>query len=449
MKSGSCILLFFSFLHWGFSQDLEFGQLRQFDAISDLEAKQDPNFYDKLKWLDLGKRTYLSLGGSYRFQTEGFINEQFSNEEDQDDVWYLNRFLLHAHVKIANRFEVFGELVSSTVISKEELVPVDKDVLAFNQLFARYNFGESFSLLVGRENLRLGSRRLIDYREGPNVRRSFDIFRMDYTSDKVSVTGLLGTPVNPMEGVFDNDYLSFDEILSSLYMTYNFSQDQHLDAYYFYQKDNDVTYNNATGDERRSSIGIRHFGKFGDFTFDNEAIYQFGKIDDQDISAWTVSIQLENQGISLGEHSLNIGVKTEVISGDKDAEDQRMNTFDALYPRGAYFGRVARFGPANLIDFHPYINTRLDRLFLEVDYDAFWRHSKEDGIYNAALILEYPSINDFRFIAHQIGTMIGYEVSNHIGVELETNLIFPARFLKESNLDQNLFHVVFTAEAKF
>ena len=126
-----------------------------------------------------------------------------------------------------------------------------------------------------------------------------------------------------------------------------------------------------------------------------------------------------------------------------------MNTFDRLYPRGAYFGRVARFGPSNLIDFHPYLNTQLGDFSLSLDYVAFWRFSREDGLYNPPLILQYPSDNDKRFIGHQIGTITGFEVNEFIALEFESNIIFPQGFLEESGLDNTLFHAVLTAEFKF
>jgi hypothetical protein len=118
-------------------------------------------------------------------------------------------------------------------------------------------------------------------------------------------------------------------------------------------------------------------------------------------------------------------------------------------PRGAYFGRVARFGPSNLIDVHPYANTRFSKVSLELDYAAFWRYSLEDGVYGAAMTLEYPSLNDKRFIANQMGFIAGYQFNHAVGLELEGNVIFPGPFLQENNLDDTLYHVVLTTEIKF
>lgn len=65
-------------------------------------------------------------------------------------------------------------------------------------------------------------------------------------------------------------------------------------------------------------------------------------------------------------------MKTEIISGDKHSDDNHLQTFNPLYPRGAYFGLVALIGPSNLIDIHPSINfTLTEKLGLGFDYDIF------------------------------------------------------------------------------
>ncbi len=79
-----------------------------------------------------------------------------------------------------------------------------------------------------------------------------------------------------------------------------------------------------------------------------------------------------------------------------------------------------------------------------MDYVAFWRFSTNDGLYNPALMLDYPSVNNERFIANQIGAIAGYEINKFISIELESNIIFPGAFLKQSNQGDPLYHFVFT-----
>ncbi|WP_350292640.1 alginate export family protein [uncultured Croceitalea sp.] len=429
------------------SNTYDFSLLRQNDEIN-IDRDAPKNFYQNIKEINLSDKTILSFGGSYRFQTEGFVNEQFSSEEDQNDFWFLNRFQLYSHLKVSDKFELFAELNSSLIASKEEISPVEKDELSFNQFFVRYHFHPRWNVLVGRQNMRLGSGRLIDIREGPNVRLSFDMAQLQYNNSKTRITGFYAVPVQLKEGVFDNDMLDFKESVSALYWTQNWNTNTNTDIYALYKKEENKTWNLGTADDNRLSIGLRHFGTWKKFTFNNEFVFQTGSFGDQSIRAWTASFNVEHPLGILGDDGI-IGIKTEAISGDSSNSDSTLNTFDGLYPRGAYFGRVARFGPSNLIDIHPYINTSIGAFSIELDYVAFWRFSRQDGVYSPPLILEYPSTNNDRFIGHQIGTIGGIEINDFINLELETNLIFPGNFLSESSLDDTLFHTVLTAEIKF
>lgn len=423
---------------------LEFSLLRQNDSVSITETK---NNYQNLKSIALGKENQLSLGGSFRFQTEAYINEQFNNKENQNDYWFLSRAMFHTHLKLGTKFEFFGELNSSLITGKENISPVQKDTLNINQLFVNYQINNHFSYLIGRQNMRLGSGRLIDVREGPNVRLSFDMLQLKYKDYNTKITGFYAIPVQQQQGVWDNNAFNTSETLSALYWTQNWTKSTSTDIYVLYKKELNKIWNSGMAHDKRASLGLRHFGTWKGLTYNNEFVYQAGKFGNQNISAWTISFHIE-KAFKTFNH-LSLGLKTEAISGDKNTNNNAINTFDALYPRGAYFGRVARFGPSNLIDIHPYLTSKIGPINIELDYVAFWRFSKHDGLYNPALILEYASNNNKRFIANQIGAIASYKVNQFISVELESNIIYPGAFLKAGHQKDPLYHFVLTTEIKF
>ena len=442
------LILLIPFCSYSQSEGLEFDILRQYDDLSALEDSTFECGYCKFKRFKTGESSTLSFGGSYRTQIEGFINQNFDNSVDQNDYWSLNRFMLHADYRLGDKLQVFGELNSSLIYGKEDLAPVDKDELSVNQLFIRYRITEESSLSVGRENDRLGSGRLIDIREGPNVRLSFDKVEYTHQGEGLGLRVFAGVPVQIQEGVFDNDFLNFDEYIAGFYATKQLKKSHAIDGYFIWKTEKTKTWEAGTADDQRGSFGIRHFGQWKGFHFNNESVVQVGNFGSRRILAWTLSFNIERHW-TTDAGSFNYGLKTELISGDDAEAEDVLSTFDALYPRGAYFGRVARFGPSNLFDIHPYINFQKGRFFAEFDYVYFWRFSTTDGLYNPALILEYPSLNDERGIAHQIGTITGFTMNRHFGVEIETNIIFPDGFLVESGLNDTLFHTVLTAEIKF
>ncbi|UOY08956.1 alginate export family protein [Muricauda sp. SCSIO 64092] len=442
--------VFFGAVLWMQAQEegkkvLDFSLLRQNDVI-DIPSDGKNGLYENLKQIEIGKESKLSFGGSYRFQSEAFINEEFATEVDQDDIWFLNRFQFHSHLKFANTFELFAELNSSLMTSKQNLAPVDRDELSFNQLFAQYHFNTNWRMLVGRQNMRLGSGRLIDVREGPNVRLSFDMAQLQYQDQNSELTTFYAVPVRVGQWVFDNEALNFQESLGAVYWTQHWNRRTSTDIYMIYKEEEAKTWDSGTADDNRLSLGLRHFGNWNKLRYNNEFVFQTGRFGEQDIRAWTVSFNIEHPFLVTNS---SIGLKTEAISGDTSNTDTTLNTFDGLYPRGAYFGRVARIGPSNLFDIHPYVDMSMGRFTFQFDYVAFWRLSRQDGVYGPPLNLQYPSVNEERFIGHQLGSIASFEVNGFIALELEANVIFPGAFLVESGLDNTLFHAVFTAEFKF
>ncbi|MEM1134603.1 MAG: alginate export family protein [Bacteroidota bacterium] len=425
------------------TESFDFNFLRQQDNLYFLKGKENKNLYEKWKFLSLGEKSAVSWGGSLRSQYEHFINEDFDNVQDKYQGWYLQRMLFHTDWRI-DKWQFFAELNNSLISGKPILTPVDKDELSFNQLFLAYH-GENMTFKLGRENLNIGSRRLIDLREGPNVRRSFDHVGMTFHRNNYQLHLLYGIPVNIKEGIFDNEALHDDEALWGAYMSHKFASNYNFDIYYLGFKADNKQYETGVGRERRHSLGVRFWGEKDNWQMDNEFVFQLGGFMDQSINAWTISFKIENH-YTPHQH---FGLKTELISGDKNPNDSKLGTFNPLYPRGAYFGRVARFGPSNLIDIHPYWVKSFGDLSIMLDYVAFWRFSKDDAIYGPAVTYDFPDESETRWMAHQIGALLTYEPSSFLTLELETNHIVPGSFLRETMGDDNLFHLVITVDIRF
>ncbi len=442
-----CFLFPFVFAAQG-QKDNEyaFGLLRQSDDVTFLSIKKNKIWYDNLKYISFGDSTYLSLGGSLRGQLEHFTNQGF--QDRNTDAWWLNRVLVHADLRIDDNWQFFAELGSSTVWSKAMPSPVDKDELYVNQLFLSYQ-GNHLKVVMGRENPDYGARRIIAFREGPNVRRFFDNIRVIWDDNQWKFEAFYVQPAIINPNVLDNHVLSGKEHFYGTYNSWNSKgKNFNLDYYYVIQERDQSSYQFGTAEEIRYSLGLRGSGSVGKLNYDLEGIYQFGDFGKASISAWTASVKL-NYIIENDNESFDFGLKTEIISGDNSNSENRLETFNALYPRGAYFGRVAQFGPSNLVDFHPSFTYSVGKWFFNLDYVAFWRHSEDDGVYGAGLNLNFEDVNDKKFIGHQYGAVINWQVNKFFVLEVEANYIESGSFLTENGLGADLFHFVFTSEFKF
>ena len=425
----------------------DFGVLRQNDDMSGFRNIDDKSFYETLKYSPISDSSFISFGGSIRSQFEYFDNENF--EANTSEGWLLNRLMFHTKFQISDDLYFFCELLGAYVNSKENPSPIDRDEVTVNQLFVEYS-KNNYVLRVGRVNPTLGSNRIVSLREGRNTRRYFDGLQGGYKVERLTAQGFYYQPVSINPYGFDNDALDGDEYLYGFFATLSSQSKSHnLDINYIGRHINAFKYAVGTGSENRHSLGFRYFGNIKKLKFDLEGLYQFGKFESLDIAAWTLSLNA-NYGMSIGdEGSLNVGFKTEYISGDDNPDDDKLTTFNALYPRGAYFGRVAQFGPMNLFDLHPSLTYSFKKWMFFVDYVAFWRASNADAVYGAGLNLSFPDVNQEYFIGHQYGAAVGYKFNSFFSFEVEANYIKAGSFLKQSDLNNNLFHFVSTLQFTF
>src|SRR4029453_4828918 len=139
-----------------------------------------------------------------------------------------------------------------------------------------------------------------------------------------------------------------------------------------------------------------------------EGTVQFGTFGGGDILAWWLASDT-GYTFEKGPMTPRLGLNLHVISGDTDPNDDDLGTFNALFPRAAYFGEIALVGAANIFDVHPSLDLHVTpQLTVSADWDVFWRYSTDDGIYDAGGFPLRPAVGDARFIGHQPGIGISW-----------------------------------------
>jgi hypothetical protein len=127
-------------------------------------------------------------------------------------------------------------------------------------------------------------------------------------------------------------------------------------------------------------------------------------------------------------------LRADIASGDQNPNNPTLNTFNALFPKGAYFSETGLIGPANIIDVHPGIELQLTRSLSFVgDWDFFWRESTSDGIYNNALkLVRAGNSGSARYIGSQAQAMLQWNIARHFNVSTVYAHFFAGEFLEES-----------------
>jgi hypothetical protein len=347
----------------------------------------------------------VSFGGELRERVELVRNPGFGLEQRRDRV-ALHRALLHADVRTGSSVRLFAQLGTFNESGRtNERAPTDKDRLDLTQGFVEIRPGGTHrSLRLGRQEMAFGSSRLVSVREGPNVRRSFDGVRVFGEVGDFRLDGFHVRPVLTMPGIFD-DRPRGGEALWGVYATGPVSAAAFLnaDVYYFGSNREEASFPIGVASERRHTLGARLFGAQGGRDWDLEAAYQLGSFGSRRIRAWTLAT---NVGLTLAELPLRprLGLKADVASGDRNAADNVLGTFNALYPKLPYFSEAGLIAPANVVDFHPSVRLTLSEVAtLQVGWNGLWRASRSDAVYSAPLsAIDGTAGGNGRFIGQQV-----------------------------------------------
>jgi hypothetical protein len=241
------------------------------------------------------------------------------------------------------------------------------------------------SVRGGRRQISFGAGRLIAPRYGPNVMQAFDGgFGTLAIGDKLRIDAFYAHPVAPGTGDFDDRTGD-----PSLWALYGVRRDLRtlggqsaVDLYYVGYRDEEARFDQGRAPEERHTLGTRLAGSSGNWDWDWEAMYQFGSFGKGGISAWSIGTRT---GYSWKHLDLQprLMIEADIISGDADPADPDLQTFNALFPNGNFFGELTPIGPYNLITIGPSA-TAMIAADIEVELQTLfhWRESLRDGVYN-------------------------------------------------------------------
>ena len=164
--------------------------------------------------------------------------------------------------------------------------------------------------------------------------------------------GWWGKPVRNRPGVFDDDpnpNVSF----WGLYGVHPFPvlPKGNVDLYYLGFENKQAVYDQGKGYELRHSLGTRLWGRPLPWEYNFEYVWQFGTFGQGNIMAWTAANAVRyNFDLPFKP---SFGVRADVASGDSSPNSPNLQTFNPLFPSGAYFNLANPIGPSNIIDLHP------------------------------------------------------------------------------------------------
>ena len=406
-------------------------------------------------WKDraVGEHMRLSVGGDLRVRYEYTANPRYGLEpQDRRGVW-MQRYSVFADLHLGKQWRGFAQLASSRTGGRiGGPSPVDENRLDPANLFIEWQSASrgdgGIGMRIGIQELQFGAARLIDAREGPNVRRSFEAVRVHASQEAWRVDAFAAAPRHNRLGSFD-DARSSTQALRGIYATRTAAAAS-WDVYALHYEDTLARYDQGIAHERRWTLGARVFGSYEAWDWNWESIIQGGRFGDDAIRAWSIAT---DTGYTFGEVAgqPRLALLVAIASGDRDPDDNRLGTLNPLYPRGNYFGDEATLGPRNFFNVHPALTAQLTpQVQLNASLDFFWRHSTRDGIYapNGTLIA-FAGNSRARHVATVASLGINWTPAPGWSSSAVVAHARPGAFLRETDADDALSLVSLTLQYRF
>jgi hypothetical protein len=342
--------------------------------------------FDNLKYIPLSSdpHTYLSLGANVRERYEYNDAVNFGVGDLPSQSYLLSRLETHADLRVAEQFQTFVQLQSDYAPGKTILTPVDQDRFDLEQAFIALIeplADGTIKLRVGRQQIGFDLQRFVSVRDGPNVRQSYDAVWVDYERSNWRFITFYSHPVQ------DRNLRPFDDYSSSALSYGGVRVERHLgalgdlSAYLSQYTQDGAHFLTVSGNERRNVGDGRITGSNHGFDWDLEGMYQIGSIGVDNIRAWAVGSR-SGYTLSSVPWQPRLGLQLDAASGNRNPQNHTLNTFNPLFPNGAYVTLSGYTGYTNFIHVKPSFTVKSTRrLTTMFAVAAQWRESTADAVY--------------------------------------------------------------------
>ena len=320
----------------------------------------------------------------------------------------------------------------------------DRSALDVQQAYWRWQRG-GFHLQLGRQEAGYGSSRLLSVRDGPNIRLAFDGARVGWKGRSGTLELMALRPLENRPGALDDRGEHGAHLWGAYATTARGRGAGQWDLYLLDYRRDGARFAAGSGTERRQTLGARWVGQAGALDWNSELVAQGGELRTTagtlDIHAWTLATDTGWRWTDLPLQP-RLGLKADIASGDGNLHDGRLGTFNALFPKSAYFSEASLLAPANLMDVQPTLTLRLhDALTTELGVQMAWKHRLADAVYTtpAPLVALPGSAGGARRIGTQYKSETRWQASEHWQWQLQLAWVDAGPALKQAGGRDTLF----------
>ena len=185
--------------------------------------------------------------------------------------------------------------------------------------------------------------------------------------------------------------------------------------------------------ERRHTLGVKWNATGTRFGFNYDGILQWGGFGGAPIRAWAVATE-SSYRLPARRWRPRLSARTDIASGDGDAADSRLQSFNPLFPGNSYSGAVGLFGPTNLTDVNVSLTLQpRTGLTLGVEAPSYWRTSTADGIYATDLrLLIPPTAGRGKYVGTNPGVLAVWHATGHVQLSAVASRFLAGALLEDT-----------------
>jgi hypothetical protein len=431
-----------------------------FDADFRYVDKLDPSdrtLVERLKRIQLNDCWMFSTGGNFWLR---YMNETNSRLTANNNDYTLGRVRVFGDLMYGDSVRLFGEYLWADSFSPDlPPLPIDVDRGDLLNLFVDLKVwdGDGHPVYVrgGRQELLLGSQRLVSTLDWANTRRTFQGVRAFRRGEKWDADVFWVQPVIPDPSSFDQ--ADSEQNFAGTWLTYRAEKGRFLDFYYLYYGNGNPTPASppppAPPAIARTPFDLHTFGSrwAGDkdgFLWDVELAMQLGQRASSDVVAGMATA-------GVGRHFKNAWAKPtawiyyDYASGDADPESGTSNTFNQQFPFGHYYmGWIDLIGRQNIHDlnahvyFHP-----APWITMFVQYHHFWLNQPADALYNVGggVSRRDATGSSGTNVGDEIDFVANFHLARYTDLMVGYSKLFGGSFLERTGgpKDSELFHLMF------
>jgi hypothetical protein len=395
------------------------------------------DYADPLKRMKIGDDWMLSLGG----QAWGrYMNEYNSRLGRVDNDYFLYRTRVNADLWYKDIFRFYVEGIHANTVG-QSLPPllIDGTGTDFLNLFMEAKLGEyeekPVYARVGRQELNLGSQRLVSTLDWANTRRTFQGASVYRNGDKWDSQFFWVQPVIPNFNQLD--WADTQQNFAGGYVNYRPAKGQSVEFYnYAYVNNNSIVQRGLQrGNISMDTIGARYTGDKNNVLWDVEAAGQFGRTAGQNVAAAMATVGLGYNAKELAWHP-TFWAYYDYATGDGSPNSGNFNTFNQLFPFGHYYmGWADLIGRQNIQDlnFHMYLYPTKWITFW-TQYHIFQLANARDALYNTAGNVSRfdPTGRAGRNVGQELDFIVNFHLTNHSDVMAGYSHLFAGSFIRNT-----------------